>query len=237
MKFTLSTSFLVTGTDEQREGTDKEVKEAAKKAPYHHGDLRRALVQAGTELAREGGPAAIVLREAARRVGVSATAAYRYFSSLPDLVQAVADDALGALARSMQAELAKCEPSGDAGRDAVKRLDAVGRGYIHFALAEPGLFATAFSPRQPNEGDNGAEDPSAGPYQLLERALDDMVEAGVLDPADRVTAPITAWASVHGLSQLLLGPMAGEPGVTQDEFIDTFLDLVDRGLISRQSSR
>ena len=109
--------------------------DAGKHSPYHHGDLYRALVQAGTELAREGGPSAIVLREAARRIGVSPNAAYRHFTALPDLVQAVALDALSALARSMEAELAQCRPSGDARQDAVDRLGAVGRGYIHFALA------------------------------------------------------------------------------------------------------
>src|SRR5690348_10172615 len=133
MKFTLSTLPIVMAAT-----TDKH-------QPYHHGDLYRALVQAGTQLAREGGPSAIVLREAARRVGVSANAAYRHFSALPDLIDAVAHDALAALARSMETELAKCKPTGDAGVDAVDRLNAVGRGYIHFALKEPGLFATAFS--------------------------------------------------------------------------------------------
>src|SRR3954469_10640740 len=123
-------------------------RDANRQPPYHHGNLRQALVQAGTKLAREGGPSAIVLREAARRVGVSANAAYRHFSALPDLVEAVAFDALSALARSMEAELAKCRPSGDSGADAVARLDAVGRGYVHFALGEPGLFATAFAPRK-----------------------------------------------------------------------------------------
>src|SRR6266566_5346955 len=136
MKFTGSTLGLVTAPD------------TGKHPPYHHGNLRHALMQAGTELAREGGPSAIVLREAARRVGVSANAAYRHFSALPDLVEAVAFDALSALARSMEAELAKCRPSGDAGQDAIDRLDAVGRGYVHFALTEPGLFATAFAPRK-----------------------------------------------------------------------------------------
>src|SRR6266516_6390251 len=134
MKFTLSTLFVVTAPD------------AGKHTPYHHGNLRNALVQAGTELAREGGPSAIVLREAARRVGVSANAAYRHFSALPELVEAVAFEALSALARSMEAELAKCRRTGDAGQDAIDRLDAVGRGYIHFALNEPGLFATAIAP-------------------------------------------------------------------------------------------
>jgi AcrR family transcriptional regulator len=215
---------------------------ADRQAPYHHGNLRYALIEAATELAREGGPSAIVLREAARRVGVSANAAYRHFTSLPDLVAAVAEYALAALARSMEAELAACPQTGDPGTDAVRRLNAVGRGYIHFALAEPGLFATAFGQHKA-AGDasvHSGEAPALGlgasglgPYALLERALDDMVEVGVLDPADRTIAATNAWASVHGLSNLLLGPLAGNAATARESLIDAFLDLVARGLITR----
>jgi AcrR family transcriptional regulator len=240
MKFTLSTLFVVTPPD------------AGKQPPYHHGNLRNALVQAGTELAREGGPSAIVLREAARRIGVSANAAYRHFSSLPDLVEAVAFDALSALARSMEAELAKCRPTGDAGVDAVRRLDAVGRGYVHFALREPGLFATAFAPRKTaahgghaparfnhaaGRGDapRGVGDSGLSPYELLGQALDGMLAAGVLDAADRDIAATNAWAAVHGLAGLLLGPLAGEAPAAREKLINAFLDLVDRGLITRRT--
>ncbi len=228
-------------------------RDAGKQPPYHHGNLLHALVQAGTELAREGGPSAIVLREAARRVGVSANAAYRHFTALPDLIEAVAFDALSALARSMEAEMAKCRPTGDAGRDAIDRLDAVGRGYIHFALNEPGLFATAFAPRKPtaqtgdapvrpgeiaahSEDDlRGAGDSGLRPGELLEQALDGMLDAGVLDAADRTSAATNAWAAVHGLSGLLLGPMAGQAPAAQEALIDAFLDLVGRGLITRRT--
>lgn len=210
--------------------------------PYHHGNLRSALVQAGTELAREGGPSAIVLREAARRIGVSANAAYRHFSSLPDLVEAVALEALAELARAMEAELAKCRPASDPGVDAVRRLEAVGRGYIHFALAEPGRFATAFAPRKgpaeihPRSHDGeplGVGTSGLTAYELLEQALDGMLEAGVLDAADREVAATNAWASVHGLSSLLLGPLAGQAPTARESLIDAFLDLVGRGLIAR----
>jgi len=228
-------------------------RDAGKQPPYHHGNLRHALVQAGTELAREGGPSAIVLREAARRVGVSANAAYRHFTALPDLIEAVAFDALSALARSMEAEMAKCRPTGDAGRDAIDRLDAVGRGYIHFALNEPGLFATAFAPRKatPHTGDvpvrpgeiaahseddlRGAGDSGLRPGELLEQALDGMLDAGVLDAADRNIAATNAWAAVHGLSGLLLGPLAGQAPSAREVLIDAFLDLVGRGLITRRT--
>jgi AcrR family transcriptional regulator len=222
--------------------------DAKKRPPYHHGDLYRALVQAGTELAQEGGPSAIVLREAARRVGVSPNAAYRHFSALPELIEAVAFDALSALARSMEAELAKCRPSGDAGRDAIDRLGAVGRGYVQFALSEPGLFAVAFAPSK-IAGDEsvhhadhslderrGVGDSGLMPDELLEQALDGMMDAGVLDAADRNTATLNAWAAVHGLSELLLGPLAGQAPSARERLIDAFLDLVCRGLLTRRTT-
>ena len=56
---------------------------------YHHGDLRQALVQAGLELARAGGPEAVVLREATRRAGVAPNAAYRHFANREALFGAV----------------------------------------------------------------------------------------------------------------------------------------------------
>ena len=207
--------------------------------PYHHGNLRHALVQAGTELAREGGPSAIVLREAARRVGVSPNAAYRHFSALPDLVDAVALEALATLARSMEAELARPRSS-DSGRpDAVDYLNAVGRGYVHFALNEPGLFATAFTSPKPSHARGGEHDDRVSgdsglsARELLDDALDKMLDAGVLAAADRDAAGTAAWAAVHGLSQLLLGPMAGLPPAEREALIDASLELVGRGLIVR----
>ena len=222
--------------------------DAGKPQPYHHGDLYRSLVRAGTELAREGGPSAIVLREAARRVGVSANAAYRHFSSLAELVEAVALDALSALARSMEAELATCTLTGEPDVDAVRRLNAVGRGYVQFALAEPGRFDTAFAHRAAQaadapvracghaaDGPLGVGESGLTAYELLEQALDGMLDAGVLEAADREVAATNAWAAVHGLSGLLLGPLAGQAAATQEALIDASLDLVGRGLITRRT--
>ncbi|MFJ2582623.1 TetR/AcrR family transcriptional regulator [Kitasatospora aureofaciens] len=178
---------------------------------YHHGNLREALVQAGVELAREGGPSTIVLRETARRVGVSPNAAYRHFSALPDLIDEVALEARRRLAEAMDAELSRCEPTGDAGADAVSRLAAVGRGYIRYALAEPGLFATAFPGCRPRAAEPTDPAPTVaarrGPFAILQEALTAIDAAHLLaDPVE--TATLNAWAGVHGLSLLLLGPRA-----------------------------
>jgi AcrR family transcriptional regulator len=208
--------------------------DADRPAPYHHGDLRNALIESALELAREGGPDAIVLREAARRVGVSATAAYRHFTALPEMVEAVTIASLGALARAMEAELARCEEVDDAQEQALQQLCAIGRGYVHFALTEPGLFATAFDGNHEVghvQGETGASGRNA--KQLLEWALDGLVEVGSLAPADREAATTNAWATVHGLSMLLLGPMREVPPAERAAIIDTTLDLVGRGLLIR----
>ncbi len=76
-----------------------------KRDTYRHGDLRRALLEAGTELARAGGPDAVVLREATRRAGVAPSAAYRHFANRGALLDAVCLAAQAALAEAMEAEL------------------------------------------------------------------------------------------------------------------------------------
>jgi len=209
-----------------------------KRDPYHHGSLREALVEAGVALAREGGPSAIVLREVARRVGVSPNAAYRHFADLRALMDAVAEAALRALARSMQAEMVRIDANGgaDAGARAIQRLLAVGRGYVHFALAEPGLFAAAFSRAKESIGSGGGSDEpggSLGPGDLLQQALDELVDADLLAAEDRGAAVITAWAGVHGLSTLLLGPLGAVAPDAREPMIESSLSLVCRGLIRR----
>lgn len=200
--------------------------------PYHHGNLREALVQASVELARSGGAPAIVLREAARRVGVSATAAYRHFDALPSLVDAVAGEALGALARAMEDELARCTAPDSGG--AAERMRAIGRGYVHFALAEPGLFAVACTrPSGEVDVEPGTGDSGLSPHELLYRSLDELVAAGELAAEDREAAATLAWALVHGLSLLLLGPLNDVPAEEREAMIESSLELVGRGFLVR----
>lgn len=202
--------------------------------PYHHGDLSNALVESGLGLAREGGPQAIVLREAARRVGVSATAAYRHFGSLPELVDAVSLGCLSELARSMEAELAGCDSTGGPQDQAWARLRAIGCGYVRFALQEPGLFAVAFNrSKRSLDPSDGVGDSGLSAKELLERALDDLVAVGLLARSDREAASTAAWSAVHGLSVLLLGPLADAPPTEREALIESTLDLVGRGLFTR----
>lgn len=192
---------------------------------YHHGDLANALTSAATDLARQGGPEAVVLREAARRVGVSATAAYRHFADHDALVVAVKHRAQDELVEAMRKELAQLPAAGDPGTAALARLRAIGAAYLHFALAEPGLFKAAFCGLDtPNPEMLGLID-AAPAYQLLGEVLDDLVAAGVLASERRPLAEVAAWAPVHGLAYLILdGPLAS---LTPDERTAAFTRTVD----------
>src|ERR1700730_2317027 len=115
-----------------------------KKSPvrqtFRHGNLRSALLDAGLERARGGGPNAVVLREATRRAGVAPNAAYRHFSSHSDLLQAVRASALSSLALAIETEIAGIRRTKNQADLARAALRAVGTGYLRFALAETGLF-------------------------------------------------------------------------------------------------
>ncbi|HEU5354588.1 MAG TPA: TetR/AcrR family transcriptional regulator [Actinocrinis sp.] len=130
---------------------------------YHHGDLANALTREGVALAREGGPDAVVLREAARRVGVSPAAAYRHFAGHDELRYAVKLQAQQELADAMDAALLNVESMADPAPEALRRLGAIGAAYVHFALDEPGLFRTAFCRAAPAQAEAGESDRRVAP--------------------------------------------------------------------------
>lgn len=203
--------------------------DSASRATYRHGDLRNALVDAGVELAAAGGPAAVVLREATRRAGVSPNAAYRHFADRDALLSAVSVRCLARVAAEMTAEL---DAIGGSGHDPAAELDAVGRAYVHFALREPGLFRTAFGVHVDPESGRGAEGGGPGPYGRLVDVLDRAVAAGVLVPERRPGAEAVAWSSVHGLAVLLLdGPLRSIPDEQRDFLLDQVLRSVRTGLL------
>ena len=201
----------------------------AQRTTYRHGDLRQALLEAGIDMAREGGPDAVVLREATRRTGVSPNAAYRHFSDRDALVAAVSDAASAASAAAIEAEW-DAVPAGDA----EAHLRAVGVGYLRFARDEPGLFRAAYT--VPSNLEQAFSPEKAGPggrtpFQLLTIALDEMVEAGLLPAERRPGAELCAWSAVHGLAMLVLeGPLRDLDEATLVHAGQQLLDMVSRGL-------
>jgi AcrR family transcriptional regulator len=214
----------ITGTSGKTSGKTR--------STYHHGDLTNALTDAAMQLARAGGPQAVVLREAARQVGVSATAAYRHFAGHEDLIHAVKERSQVSLAEAMRGEVASLTPTGDPGADAVAQLHAIGLGYIRFALAEPGLFRTAFCRTEHRDLETPPRDlTDFASFAMLGDILDDLVAAGRMPARRRAAAPFTAWSAVHGLATLILdGPLAVLPERARDDVITGTVDLVVEGL-------
>jgi AcrR family transcriptional regulator len=202
--------------------------------PYHHGNLREALIDAAVALARSAGPDAVVLRAAAREVGVSHNAAYRHFADRDALLRAVCERCMTELARLMEARIAAVADDADPAAAAWGRLGATGRAYVEFATTEPGWFRTAFAvPRalghlRPGEG---AGDTGRNPYELLGACLDDLVGTGALPPERRPGAEVAAWSAVHGLSTLLIdGPLRDTPNDDRERAVEKVLSVVAGGL-------
>jgi AcrR family transcriptional regulator len=165
------------------------------KRPYHHGDLRAALIGEGLRLLALRDAEALSLREVARGVGVSATAVYRHFPDKDALLAALAQEGLARLAAA-QHEAADAAGGGDAG------FAATGRAYVRFAIANPALFRLIFttprlSPWRAPEG----EDSEAMAFLRANAAASIGLENG--SPEATVHA-VHAWALVHGLAMLML---------------------------------
>jgi AcrR family transcriptional regulator len=196
------------------------------KSNYHHGDLRAALIDAGLQLTRGGGPEALTIREATRRVGVSPNAAYRHFADREALLSAVATAIQHRMAEQMQGSERR---RGSAERQARSRLRAVGLGYIKFALDEPGWFSVAFFGAVQLD-----ETAAAPPYLALVEALDAMVDAGALSPQRRGGAEWPCWSAVHGFAELALhGPLRGASRREMESLAHRTVDDIIAGLCLR----
>lgn len=206
----------------------------ASRETYRHGDLHQALLDVAIGMARDGGPDAVVLREATRIAGVSPNAAYRHFSDRRALVLAVSSGAQRVAADRMVRAVEGVTSTGDRVADARSRLRAIGVSYIDFARTEPGLFRAAFT--VPDDLHTATDPEKAGeagltPFQVLGRVLDELAEAGGLPSDRRPNAELLAWSAVHGLGMLVIdGPLRGLPSTVVAHATQQLLDMVERGL-------
>jgi AcrR family transcriptional regulator len=162
--------------------------------PYHHGDLRRALVEAGRRLLEAEGGADLSLRAVAREAGVSPAAPYHHFRDKSELLDALAFEGWDQLAEQMRAALAEAAP----GRD---RLVTLGVAYVRFSRMNPAIYRVMFNCSQSHETmpeklrDEGA-------YRLV---CDTLVESGI-DPRDEVgleLAAVAIWCAAHGVAEMV----------------------------------
>ena len=197
------------------------------------GAVRDGLVAAGLELARAGGPDAVVLREATRMVGVVPNAAYRHFADRDELLAAVCAAAMDELAGRMAAGVARVRGHHGDAAAARRRLTAIGVAYLEFAHQEPGLFATAFA--LPQQHAYGTPDDAARrdrtPLGQLRTVLDELADAGVLSRQRRDGIEYPIWSAVHGLAVLAgQGPLRAVPDATRRRLEELTLTFIDGGL-------
>ena len=163
---------------------------------YHHGHLREALLREGLLLLEEGGEAGFSLRELARRVGVSANAAYRHFARKEALLEALAADGFHrfAAAQAMAAV---------SGADPREGFLAAGHAYVDFARAQPALFRLMFGRFSAAREDGDMTQAGELAFQGLRHGVAAALGKKVTDPVVDVAA-LHAWSLVHGLSLLAL---------------------------------
>ncbi len=206
---------------------------ASKPRPYHHGDLRRALVEAALELVTEEQDWTFSLREAARRAGVSHNAPYNHFAEKQDLLVAVAATGFEILHDRLRAAVA--------GIDAAdKALLACGRAYIECGLNNPALYRLMFGSVLPkSKGGLPAAAQSAG--DDAESVLVDIIACGARsgvfaispdDPLDQARAVFLAWSTVHGITMLLLDNLLKQE-LKIDDIAAEIERVVLKGLLPR----
>ncbi|HZZ32376.1 MAG TPA: TetR/AcrR family transcriptional regulator [Phenylobacterium sp.] len=163
--------------------------------PYHHGDLRRALIDAARRLLEAEGPSALSLRAVAREAGVSPAAPYHHFKDKGELLEAVAHEGWELL----DGALAKAKALAPSPQDAINGL---GVAYVCFARENPALYRVMYDTARDREDlPDQMQDDKDSAYC---KVRDTLVEAGA-DPEDTLDielATTAAWCSAHGLAEM-----------------------------------
>ena len=166
---------------------------------YHHGDLRRALLQGATELLAEGGPAHLTMRGAAQRAGVSPAAPYRHFTDKRAMLAAVAEEGFLALERACMAAVA------DGGHDPIESHWRRGVAYVRFAIDNPAHYRVMFGPEIPDKrAYENLYCAATAAYEALRSSLRECVSAGFFGADEIELRAMRAWAVVHGLASLFI---------------------------------
>jgi AcrR family transcriptional regulator len=163
--------------------------------PYHHGNLRKALLEAAVALIGEVGPKGFTIREVARRAGVSHNAPYRHFRDKDELLGAVAIEGFERLTDAMKKRAA-------AGGTAAERLRLCGCGYVDFALHWPQHFLVMFD--LPSSELPKDETASENAFQTLLGLIIESQKEGTLPEGDPHPLALMAWSIVHGIAKLAI---------------------------------
>ena len=167
--------------------------------PYHHGDLRAALLRAAVEAIGQAGPAGMSLRDVARRAGVSHAAAAYHFGDKAGLLTAVAAQGYRMLTQELQNA-----------RDSGRGFLEVGVAYVRFAVSHRAHFEVMYRPELYRPDDAEVREARAGAAVLLYGTAS--------CPASGLAAGAAAWSLVHGLATLWLnGNLPPQLGTDPEE--------------------
>jgi len=198
-----------------------------KSKPYHHGDLRRVLVDAGFQLVEEGGPERLSVREAARRAGVSPGAPFRHFENREALMAAVAMEAQRRFRAEIGAALSDTPPG-----DPLARFRSLGLAYLRWAMLNPAHFEIISSGRL-FDYDKATElvQDNAELIGMVERTLAAAFAQGQLRVADLGRVQIAARALVYGFARMNIDGHFPRWGIaekdaerTAEAIVDLFID-------------
>jgi AcrR family transcriptional regulator len=166
--------------------------------PYHHGDLKPAVLEAAEKILETEGIDALTLRAVARMVGVSHTAPKNHFGDIEGLFTELA--AVGY--RRFGAALSRAMES--AGADPRQQLKAMGLAYVAFARAYPGLFVLMYRSDRLDMNSSSLRDAIESTRQSLKNATTSVAPAVPLPPLQLAARATASWALVHGFAMLLL---------------------------------
>ncbi|MFD1711891.1 TetR/AcrR family transcriptional regulator [Ottowia sp. GY511] len=184
---------------EAARGQPAEAQAAAARAPrpYHHGNLREALIEAAVAIIDEQGVEQLSVRETAKRAGVSPGAPFRHFASRAALLTAVAEQATERLAASATQALAAA-----AGQPPLQRLAAIGHAYLDWASAYPTHFRVISDRTQL---DGGGSPATAAANEGLRRQMRSLLDEALgthVSAAEREHALVASRAMVYGLARM-----------------------------------
>jgi len=169
-----------------------------RRATYHHGNLREALVEAAAALLEAEGPLGVTLRGAARRAGVSQTAPYRHFRDKGALLAAVAEDGFRDLHHAMT-RTAQARRS-----DPLRALRAMVVALVRFAARHPSHYRLMSGPAVRGRDHPSLREAATAVWHTLSEAVVTCQRARRIRQGDPASLAFTIWCLAHGLSVLLV---------------------------------
>ena len=173
---------------------------------YHHGDLRRALVEQALRTIQTEGVRGLTLRGVGETLGVSRTALYRHFADKNALLAAVAREGF----RTFRLELVDAWERGGRGRQA---FEDMGLAYVRFAVANPSHYRVMFGGFIVGSADAALMQEAAGAFQALVDAITALQQQELMQADDPLQLARFIWALVHGVAMLVIDGQLRGPGV------------------------